>query len=613
MEELESEELCMGLQCLESVWPQTGTQLDLEPSPSSPRCAEQKPEPTPAKINKPSPKRATEPRIVPEPEPNPSDQVQEPATEHTLVEEARECEGLKESPAHCTITEGERCICRHARSYPTIIRTRLFPCPVHSGYWEAIGGLLGRCRLAPGVVSPSAPPWVTFMAATWVAPGSSCSKTFMSPSCLLPGSSLQLIRLGSICLCLGSFLLLDRSGFSGLFPDCSLHLFHPGSSLRHHHHGLQPPTAINKPSPRRVTEPRIVPEPKPDPSDQVQEPTEHAPVEEARECEGLKESPAYCTTAEGCFLVRCAPAVKSCDLVCVASTHHFKPPLIILNSRPASLSHQSSPSLPTVSWHLLCSPSAHHLCSAFPCLPLRPPPRSINPAAPPWLLSPSSPPWPFSSLALLGSPVPPALPWSNVDLPPPQDFTPPAAPCPSVSVRLLLPSGFTLEPFALPWPSGTSVSSWLVGSLAVSPSSTMVPPSVGSTVGHLHGCDLAPTWPLLFQGPHVFSLAPPPLSLIRLGSFCLRLGSSLLLDRHGSSGLLPGCSLHLFHPGSSLRHHLPRLCWSSSSQSSGHLQNLLLPACANLSPSLHHLLIPPSLWHEIAPSRRDKLSHHWDF
>ncbi len=43
----------------------------------------------------------------------------------------------------------------------------------------------------------------------------------------------------------------------------------------------------------------------------------------------------------------------------------------------------------------------------------------------------------------------------------------------------------------------------------VSPSSTMAPPSVSSTMGRHHGCGLDPTWHRLLQVPPVFSLAPP--------------------------------------------------------------------------------------------------------
>ncbi|KAL0177064.1 hypothetical protein M9458_025958, partial [Cirrhinus mrigala] len=52
--------------------------------------------------DEPSPEKATEPRIPPEKEPDPSDEVQELATQDAPVEEVREREGLEESPAHCT-------------------------------------------------------------------------------------------------------------------------------------------------------------------------------------------------------------------------------------------------------------------------------------------------------------------------------------------------------------------------------------------------------------------------------------------------------------------------------------------------------------------------------
>ncbi len=56
---------------------------------------------------------------------------------------------------------------------------------------------------------------------------------------------------------------------------------------------------------------------------------------------------------------------------------------------------------------------------------------------------------------------------------------------------------------AFGWPPGV-----------VSPSSTMAPPSVGSTVGHRHDRGLGPTWLLLLlQFPSVVTLAPPVFSL----------------------------------------------------------------------------------------------------
>ncbi|XP_042600898.1 proline-rich receptor-like protein kinase PERK2 [Cyprinus carpio] len=191
------------------------------------------------------------------------------------------------------------------------------------------------------------------------------------------------------------------------------------------------------------------------------------------------------------------------------------------------------------------------------------PPRPFDPAAPPWLLAPSSPPWPISL---------PALSWSIVNHMWPRDSTPLATPLPSVplalsdsfppatpwsSVALALPrpSGSLPfpqlpEPSALPWPSGSYPSPWLSVSTSgsdtvgrppgvVSLSSTMAPPSVGSTVGRHHGCDLGPAW--LLWLPSVFSLAPPS-----IGSTLVPSVFSLAPPSIGST-LVPSVS-SLAHP-----------------------------------------------------------------
>ncbi len=93
------------IRCLESVLPRFRTPPDPEPSPPSPRCAKQKPEPT--ATDKPSPRRATEPRIAPEPEPETSDKVRDPATVLAMREIAMDSESSEGSSAHCTIAEGE--------------------------------------------------------------------------------------------------------------------------------------------------------------------------------------------------------------------------------------------------------------------------------------------------------------------------------------------------------------------------------------------------------------------------------------------------------------------------------------------------------------------------
>ncbi len=217
---------------------------------------------------------------------------------------------------------------------------------------------------------------------------------------------------------------------------------------------------------------------------------------------------------------------------------------------PGSPSAHPQPTICAVGSLQVCqSPSASWLegpLSLPPASESRNPPWPFDPAAPPWNLAPSSPPWPVSPPVLLGSLVPPAPTWSVVDHPLPWDYTLPATPHPSV--RLLLPSGSTLvlcrsnstAAFRIPasasvaraicsalalWilpvalahrlsvsaPGSTTTCSAIVGRpLGVgSPSSTMAPPSVGSTVGGHHGCGLGPTLLLLLQVPPVLFLAPP--------------------------------------------------------------------------------------------------------
>ncbi len=86
---------------------------DPEPSPPSPRGAEHQPEPTddgepfPAAICEPARSRATERMIATEVEPNPSDQVREPATMPTTREPAVDGVSAEWSSAPCTVAEGE--------------------------------------------------------------------------------------------------------------------------------------------------------------------------------------------------------------------------------------------------------------------------------------------------------------------------------------------------------------------------------------------------------------------------------------------------------------------------------------------------------------------------
>ncbi len=86
---------------------------DPEPSPPSPHGKEHQPEPTddgepfPAAICEPALSRATERMIVPEVEPNPSDQVREPATVPITREQAVDGVSAEWSSAPCTAAEGE--------------------------------------------------------------------------------------------------------------------------------------------------------------------------------------------------------------------------------------------------------------------------------------------------------------------------------------------------------------------------------------------------------------------------------------------------------------------------------------------------------------------------
>ncbi|KAL0168341.1 hypothetical protein M9458_036563, partial [Cirrhinus mrigala] len=134
----------------------------------------------------------------------------------------------------------------------------------------------------------------------------------------------------------------------------------------------------------------------------------------------------------------------------------------------------------------------------------------------------------------------------------PRDSTPLAMPCPSGSVRLLLPTLVALvpqrpsgspppprllEPFALPWPSGSSAPCWLIGSLSLS----WAPPAPPRQPFLHYGSSLpwvtfmAAEWVLPgFSCSKSLLSSPWLLHLICLGSLCL-------------------------HPGSSLHHHHPRL------------------------------------------------------
>ncbi|KAL0186581.1 hypothetical protein M9458_018251, partial [Cirrhinus mrigala] len=92
----------------------------------------------------------------------------------------------------------------------------------------------------------------------------------------------------------------------------------------------------------------------------------------------------------------------------------------------------------------ICAVGSPRVCQSPSVLwledPLSPPPASefwtlprlVDPAALPWLLVPSSLLWPGSPLAVAGSLVPVAPPWSAIDHPAPRHSTPPASPHSSI-------------------------------------------------------------------------------------------------------------------------------------------------------------------------------------
>ncbi|KAI2649503.1 IgA FC receptor [Labeo rohita] len=214
--------------------------------------------------------------------------------------------------------------------------------------------------------------------------------------------------------------------------------------------------------------------------------------------EGAEDSTTHCTAAE------------------VASV---PPPL-----SPDSPSAHPQPTICAVGSPRVCqSPSASWLED-----PLSPPPafeswtlpRPSDPAAPPRLSAPSSPPSPIGPPAPPGSLVPPAPPWSVVVPPSPQDSTPPAAPRRSIppaplgsSLPPAVPQSSVApapprtsgspprspEPWALPWPSGSSVSPRTISS--PSPPRAPPPPALPPSVGPLESSALPPPWLLPPSAP----------------------------------------------------------------------------------------------------------------
>ncbi len=311
--------------------------------------------------------------------------------------------------------------------------------------------------------------------------------------------------------------------------------------------GEPEPATVVEPSPSGATELPIVPEPEPQVSDQVREPTVQAMVDTAVEIAGAMESPAHGTTAGGEHKLDLGDLIDfhSDTLVIHPSSELYAweyippnlplpPPLIDLApvSTPSSLDSISLSAHPQlticgVGSPLVCrTPAPLALSLEDPSTPpsaseTQTPPRSCDPAAPPWLPAPSSPPEPVSPPAPPGSLVPPAPPWSVVPLPPPRDYTlatsrpfiplaplgssfPPAPPQSSVAPAPPRPSGAppssrSPKPPAPPWPSGSSASPRLFGSL--SPPRAPPPPAPPPLVGPMESAVTPPSWLLPPSAP----------------------------------------------------------------------------------------------------------------
>ncbi len=312
--------------------------------------------------------------------------------------------------------------------------------------------------------------------------------------------------------------------------------------------GEPEPAAVVEPSPSGVTELPIVPEPEPQLSDQVREPTVPATVDTAVESAGAMERPAHGATAGGehkldlgdlidfhsdTFILQPTPEVDAWDYI--PPNLPLPPPLIDLfpTSTPSSLDSVSLPAHPQLT---ICGEGSPQVCRSPAPLALsledpstppsasetQTPPRSGDPAAPPRLPAPSSPPEPVSPPAPPGSLVPPAPPWSVIPLPPPRDYSPLAAPRPfaplaplgssfppappqsSVAPAPPRPSGAppsprSPKPPAPPWPSGSSASPWLFGSL--SPPRALPPPAPPPLVGPMESATTPPPWLLPPSAP----------------------------------------------------------------------------------------------------------------
>ncbi|KAI2645827.1 tRNA modification GTPase MnmE [Labeo rohita] len=282
--------------------------------------------------------------------------------------------------------------------------------------------------------------------------------------------------------------------------------------------GKPEPTATG-PSPRRVTELEIATEPEPIKSNQ--------------------DSTAHCT-AEGERSLDLGLLEIELDLTNVTEDIHVKfpacseqhtgldfPPTLPVHSPPVGPATSALPPLSPGSHNTPPQPTIGAVDSPRVC---QFPPRPFDSVAPSRLSAPS-----IVARRSTSSTIPPAPPWSVVVPPSPQDSTPLAAPrrsvppAPSASVCCCSGSAVALRIFAsVARALGSALALLILGvaldlrlfvsgstfSAAVGPppgvvshSSTMAPPSVGSTVDYHRGCDLGLTWLLLLRVPSVSYLA----------------------------------------------------------------------------------------------------------
>ncbi len=257
--------------------------------------------------------------------------------------------------------------------------------------------------------------------------------------------------------------------------------------------GEPDPTATNKPSPKRATELNIASESVT--SDQLQEPaTGHATVDDVREHEGLEESPAHCTTAEGELLLDSVDLIDS-DLDLYVDMPILLPPSYELSVFPElSVCPVSAKEaiyelsvypelficpvattevvplyavLPVLGFTIWCvwaahtipeNPGAHKFPPTLPLLPL----PVIPAASAPPPLSPGSPSaHPQPTICAVGSPwvcQSPSASWLEDPLSPPpasESQTPPRPFDPSAPPWLLAPSS-PPWPVSPPAPPGSS-------------------------------------------------------------------------------------------------------------------------------------------------------------